>query len=81
MSYACYYAGFNTVTGRISAKLKKPVPIGEHLTLIARITRKTRKLLETGGEVLFSNGEVAAEGTGTMYILDKNRHYAEGCEQ
>ncbi len=81
MSYSCYYAGFSTVTGRISAKLKKPVPIGERLTLIGRITKKTRKLLETSAKVLFSNGDVAAEGTGTMYILNTNHYYVEDREQ
>lgn len=81
MSYACYYAGFSTVTGRISARLKKPVPIGERLTLSGRIEKRTRKLLETSARVLFSNGDVAAEGEGTMYILNKNHYYVEGCEK
>lgn len=81
MSYACYYAGFSTVTGKVSARLKKPVPIGERLTLIGHITRKTRKLLETSGIVLFSNGDVAAEGTATMYIVNRNHYYTEGCEK
>jgi acyl-coenzyme A thioesterase PaaI-like protein len=78
MSYACYYSGFNTVTGKISARLKKPVATGERLTLTGQITRKTRKLLETKGLVTFASGEVAAQGEGTMFILDTNRHYAEG---
>ncbi|MBI4330299.1 MAG: PaaI family thioesterase [Chloroflexi bacterium] len=75
MSYAAFYSGFSTVTGKMSVKLKKPARIGERLTITGGITKMTRKLIETEAVVISSDGEEIARGEGTMFILNRNKYY------
>ncbi len=77
MSWAAFYSGFCTVTGKLNAKLQKPARIGEPLSITGHITRATRKLLETEASVTLHNGERVAWGEGTMFILDKNHFFKE----
>ncbi|MDZ4247077.1 MAG: PaaI family thioesterase, partial [Dehalococcoidia bacterium] len=69
MSYACYYNGYDSVTGKLSTKLKKPAKIAEPLIVTGNITRISKKLIETRATVALKNGETVAGGVGTMFIL------------
>ncbi len=75
MSWACYFAGYSTVTGKLNAKLKKPAPIGQVLTLSGRITKMNRKLIEAEAEVTSAEGEQIAWSEGTMFIMNKNSYF------
>ena len=69
MSYAALFSGVNTVTAKMQARFKRPVQIGEHLTVTAAVTKKTRRLVEARGEVRLKDGALIADSIATMFIL------------
>lgn len=52
------------VTVEFNIRYRKPVPLGEEIRTVGRITRDTRRLFEGSGEILLPDGQVAVEGTG-----------------
>ena len=52
------------VTVEFTTKFKKPIPLNEELRIVGRITSDTSRFFEGTGEVLLSNGEIAATGVG-----------------
>lgn len=40
MSYAALFDGVNTITAKMQARFKRPVRIGEHLTITAHLTKR-----------------------------------------
>jgi uncharacterized protein (TIGR00369 family) len=72
-SYAALFGGVNTITAKMQARFKRPVRIGEPLTITARVTRKTRKLVEAKGEVRLKDGTPVADSTATMFILSPRK--------
>ena len=52
------------VTVEFTTKFKKPIPLNEELRIVGRITSDTSRFFEGTGEVMLSNGEVAATGIG-----------------
>jgi len=73
MSYAALYSGVNSLTARMQTRFKRPQPIDEPLTVTASVTRKTRRLVETKGEIKLADDTLVAEGTATMYIFMEGR--------
>jgi acyl-coenzyme A thioesterase PaaI-like protein len=69
MSYAALYAGVNSLTARMQTRFKRPLPIGELLTVTGWVTRKTRRLVETKAELKLAYGTLVAESTATMFIF------------
>ena len=57
------------VTAEFSVRYKKPVPLGQELRVVGRITRNTRRIFEGTGEILLPDGEIAVEGTGKYIKL------------
>jgi uncharacterized protein (TIGR00369 family) len=57
------------VTVEITVKFRKPVPIGEEIRVLARITRDTSRLFEGTGEIRLADGTLAAEATGRYMKL------------
>jgi len=57
------------VTVEFSVRFKKPVPLGEELRVVGRITRDTRRIFEGTGEILLPDGEIAVEGVGKYIRL------------
>ena len=69
MSYAALFSGVNTVTAKMESRFKRPARIGEHLTVTAAVTKKTRRLVEARGEVRLKDGSLIADSIATMFIL------------
>jgi acyl-coenzyme A thioesterase PaaI-like protein len=57
------------VTAEFTVRFKQPLPLGEELRVVGRITRDTRRLFEGTGEILLPNGQVAVEGIGKYFKL------------
>lgn len=77
MSYATLYAGVNSLTARMQTRFKRPLQTDEHLVITARITRQTRKLIETEAEMHLADGTPVADSTATMFIT-KPRQEGQG---
>ncbi len=52
------------VTIEFTTKFKKPIPLGQELRVVGRITNDTSRFFEGTGELLLPDGEVAATGFG-----------------
>ncbi|TQQ85772.1 PaaI family thioesterase [Peptacetobacter hominis] len=52
------------VTVSLELKYKKPVPTDEKIYVVGRITKENRKLFEGTGEIILSNGDIAATAHG-----------------
>lgn len=57
------------VTVDLTMRFRKPVPIGDDLRVIARLTRNSSRLFEGTGEILLADGTVAAEASGRYMRL------------
>ncbi len=61
------------VTIEFTTRFKKQIPLNEELRVIGRITSKTNRTFEGTGELLLSNGEVAASGLGKYLRMPLNK--------
>ncbi|MDH3327681.1 MAG: PaaI family thioesterase [Desulfobulbaceae bacterium] len=57
------------VTMEITVRFKKPVPLEEELRVIGRITKDTKRTFEGTGEILLTDGTVAAQAQGKYMKL------------
>jgi acyl-coenzyme A thioesterase PaaI-like protein len=58
------------VTGELTLRFRKPVPLGVELTAIGRIVSEKARLFEGTGELYLPDGTVAVEGSGKYVKLD-----------
>lgn len=65
------------VTVELNFRFKKPVPLGEEVRAIARITKDSSRIFEGSGEIVLADGTVAIEATGRYLKLAIDR-IAEG---
>ena len=73
MSYATLHAGVDTLTARMQTRFKRPLQTGQPLVVTARVTRKTRKLVEAKAEMHLADGTPIADSTATMFILQPEK--------
>ncbi len=58
------------VTVDFSMKLRKPVPVGGEIRVVARIEKEGRRSFTGTGEILLGDGRVAVEGRGRYLKMD-----------
>ena len=68
LTYAAYFAGLDCVTAKMQVRLKRPAMVGEPLTIISSIVKKTRRLVETHATVSLKDGTPVAEATATHFV-------------
>ena len=68
MSYASMATGANSLTAKMQTRFKRPLQTGQALVITARVTRQTRKLIETEAEMHLVDGTPVAASTATMFI-------------
>lgn len=61
------------VTVELTVRLRKPVPVGEELRALGRVTSGSSRLFEGTGEILLPDGSVAVEATGRYMKLPAER--------
>jgi uncharacterized protein (TIGR00369 family) len=61
------------VTMELKTKFRKPVPLGQEIKIIARVTNEGTRTFEGSGEIILPGGEVAvsAEGKYIKLPIDK----------
>ena len=69
------------VTAELTVRYKAPVPLGEILTAVGRITYERRRLFKAEGELLTADGTVAVEAHGTYVKLDLDKILEEGADE
>lgn len=66
---AGFIHGYWTFTVRFEVKYRKPIPIGEQITIVGEMTRDRGRAIEAQGQVLLADGSVAIEGSGLFIKL------------
>ena len=67
------------VTGRLNIRFRKPVPVGETLTIVGEAVSWKKRTLEARGEIRLADGQIGAEATGTFLEIPPER--VEGMEE
>lgn len=58
------------VTVDFSMRLRKPIPLGREVRVLARVTRDGKRIFEGSGEILLDDGEIAVQGKGKYLKMD-----------
>ncbi len=61
------------VTIEFTSRYRKPIPLGEEIRVVARVTKDTSRIFEGSGEILLKDGTVAVEGKGKYMKLDLSK--------
>ena len=61
------------VTSEIQVKFKKPVPLGEELKVVSRLTRNTRLMFQAEGFIEDAAGNLCATGSATYVKMSPQR--------
>ena len=72
-SYATLFAGINTVTARLDVRIRRPILIGQPLSITGNIAKRTRKIVETKGAIFLKDGTLVAEATATQFVFNTKK--------
>lgn len=61
--------GFWTFTIKFEVKYRKPIPLGQEITVVGEMTRDRGRVIEARGRVLLADGSLAVEGCGQFIKL------------
>jgi acyl-coenzyme A thioesterase PaaI-like protein len=53
----------------LDIKLTHLIPLNEPIVITSTVTNKTRKVIKTKATVYLKDGTIAAEGTGTHFVV------------
>jgi uncharacterized protein (TIGR00369 family) len=70
MSNVAYATGNTCLTASISIRLRQPVKVEVPLVISARITRHSKKIIETEGRICLKDGTIIAESTAKQFIAE-----------
>jgi acyl-coenzyme A thioesterase PaaI-like protein len=68
------------VTAELTIRYRNPVPLGEMLTVVGRLTRDTRRLFEAEGELITADGTVAVVAHGKYIKIPLEQIIADTAE-
>jgi uncharacterized protein (TIGR00369 family) len=67
------------VTGRLNMRFRRPIPLGETLTIMGEVVSWKKRTLEARGEIRLTDGQVGAEAIGTFLEIPPEK--VEGMEE
>lgn len=71
-----YAKGFNAVTAKLEVRFRKPTPIGQQLTVTAKIVGQRGNMYELVSEITLPDGTITAQGKATVAVLEDIKHGA-----
>lgn len=79
MGLAVFYSGYRVVTANLSIDYRKPIPLGQPITIRAVVSGKTERRILALGEIFLSDGSVAVSAKGIY--AEVNHFFNEVAEQ
>ena len=76
MGWAIFHEGVWGVTGRITVTFRKPLAVGEPVTVTGEIASRGRRSIDTTGAVHDANGELLAEAEAVFFLMPEDRRRA-----
>jgi uncharacterized protein (TIGR00369 family) len=61
------------VTLELKTRFRKPIPLGQELKIVGRVTREGNRTFEGTGEILLPNGEISVSAEGKYLKADINK--------
>jgi len=58
------------VTLELKTRFRKPIPLGQELKIVGRVTSEGSRLFEGSGEIVLPNGEIAVSAEGKYLKVD-----------
>lgn len=77
---AGFIYGFWTFTAEFHVKYRKPIPLGERITVVGEMTKDRGRAIEAKGQIVLADGSVAMEGSG-LFIKIKSDELERLVEQ
>jgi uncharacterized protein (TIGR00369 family) len=68
MGYAACYENVAGVTAAMETRFKRPVSVGEPLTITAWVSRKTRRFAEAEGTLTLKDGTIVTTAKAKQYL-------------
>lgn len=68
MSNAAYTTGNTCLTASITIRQRQPIKVATPLVVTARVTRHSKRLIETEGQVCLKDGTIVAESTAKQFV-------------
>jgi acyl-coenzyme A thioesterase PaaI-like protein len=65
------YLGYDAVTARMEVRYRKPIPLGSRVTFQGTVEKESTRILEMRTHAYLEDGSLAAEGRGTMMIINQ----------
>lgn len=69
MAHAAGFAGHRGVTASVNIRFRKPVPLGEEITITGRVASQRRNVVFTEARVIAPDGNVLVEADGKFVSL------------
>lgn len=66
---AGFIDGSWTFTARFEVRFRKPIPLGQEITVVGEVTKDRGRAIEAQGWIFLADGSVAAEGQGLFIKL------------
>jgi uncharacterized protein (TIGR00369 family) len=73
MGWAIFHQGIWGVTTKLAVSFRRPVPVGEPLTVRADVRKQTHRAVEIHGEVFDGAGALLAGADGTFVVMPEER--------
>jgi acyl-coenzyme A thioesterase PaaI-like protein len=70
--YVLYFQGIKGMTAKMDVRIRRTIRIGQKISIVGEVRRKTRKLVETYARAELEDGTLAAEATASMYVTDQD---------
>jgi len=61
------------VTAQLNIRFRRPIPIGETLSVVSEVVAWKKRVLEARGELRLPDGEVGAEADGTFVEIPREK--------
>lgn len=69
--YAVIHAGLNCITAKSEVRFNSLAPINEPIQILAQITRRTSRLVETEATLSHRDGSIVAKNLSLWYIVSR----------
>lgn len=80
MAYAACFERIGGVTAAIEVRFRKPVSVGQHLTITSWVGKRTRRFVETEGAITLDDGTVVTEAKAKQFVSAEVNIYKESGE-
>lgn len=69
MANLAFALGYNAVTAKLTVRFKRPLTVGETVTVTGRLTKEAKRAMEAEAVAVKEDGTVIAEAEGLLMVV------------